>query len=198
MSGSRPDSRPRLAGVALNVSSSAKLAEFYCKFLGMSAEWTDQRVRLGYGEQGASLELRPSSSATPYIHDPLDEYWKIGITLPNLDMAFEQLTRAGISVTPPRQFLDIGYMCHFTDPEGFQIELLQHTFEGQQRTFPGDPDMPLGGGGQIGQITLRVVDLERCPGALPKLNGDAPIVETGRRQSRFYIVFSGFHWRNAA
>ena len=128
----------------------------------MSAEWSDQRVRLGYGGQAAFMELRPSSSASPYIHDPLDEYWKIGITLPNVDMAHEQLSRAGIAVTPPRQFLDIGYMCHLTDPEGFQIELLQHTFEGQQRTLPGDPDLPLGGGAQIGQITLRVADLDNA------------------------------------
>jgi len=162
VSKSRPDSMSMLAGLALNVTSPENLAEFYCEFLGMSAERSDQRVRLGYGGRGASIELRPSSSARPYIHDPLDEYWKIGITLPNVDMAFEQLSRAGINVTSPRQFLDIGYMCHLTDPEGFQIELLQHTFEGQQRTLPGDPELPLGGGAQIGQITLRVADLDNA------------------------------------
>jgi catechol 2,3-dioxygenase-like lactoylglutathione lyase family enzyme len=154
------DGKPRLSGVALNVTSPANLAAFYCKFFGMSAVWSDQCVRLGYGGQGASLELRPSLSATPYSHDPLDEYWKIGITLPDVDMAFAQLSRAGIEVTAPSQFLDIGYMCHLTDPEGFQIELLQHTFAGHQRTSPGDRELPLGGGAQIGQITLRVTDLD--------------------------------------
>jgi len=148
-----------LAAVVLNVASTENLAAFYCEILGMTAKWSDHCVRLGYGGQGASIELRPSSSATPYIHDPLDEYWKIGITLPNVDMAFEQLSRVGINVTPPRQFLDIGYMCHLADPEGFQIELLQHTFEGRQRTLPGNPDLHLGGGAQIGQITLRVADI---------------------------------------
>ncbi len=126
----------------------------------MSAEWSGQRVRLGYAGQGASIELRPTPRAAPYIHDPLDEYWKVGITLPDVDMAFEQLSRAGIGVTHPRQFLDIGYMCHLTDPEGFHIELLQHTFEGQQPTSPGKPELPLGGGAQIGQITLRITDLD--------------------------------------
>ena len=157
-----PDGKPRLSGVTLNVASPANLAAFYCQFLGMSAKWSDQCVRLGYGGHGACLELRRPPSATPYIHDLLDEYWKIGITLPNVDMAFEQLSRTGIDISPPRQFLDIGYLCHLTDPEGFQVELLQHTFEGERRTSPGDRELPLGGGAQIGQITLRVTDLDEA------------------------------------
>ena len=150
----------RLAGVALNVASPEQLAAFYTRHLGMAVDRSGEFLRLGYGGPGAGLELRPASSPDPYVHDGSDEYWKIGITLPDVDMAFEQLSRAGVPVTRPRQFLDIGYMCHLTDPEGFQIELLQHTFEGQPRTLPGNPDLPLGGGAQIGQITLRVVNLD--------------------------------------
>ncbi|NNJ77304.1 MAG: VOC family protein [Anderseniella sp.] len=150
----------RLAGVALNVAVPEKLAEFYTHHLGMTVDRSADLLRVGYGGPTACLELRRSPSPDPYVHDASDEYWKIGITLPDVDMAFEQLSRAGVAVTQPRQFLDIGYMCHLTDPQGFQIELLQHTFEGQPRTSPGNPDLPLGGGARIGQITLRVVDLE--------------------------------------
>ena len=149
-----------LAGVALNVVSPEKLVDFYGRHLGMAVDRSGEFLRAGYGGAGASLELRPLPSPQPYVHDALDEYWKIGITLPDVDMAFEQLSRAGIPVSQPRQFLDIGYMCHFADPDGHQIELLQHTFAGQPRTAPGNPDLALGGGAQIGQITLRVTDLD--------------------------------------
>lgn len=151
--------------LALNVISPRNLAAFYADHLGMEIHQNDEIVRLGYSESGsgqmiAGLELRPSASKENYVHNRLDEYWKIGITIPNIDIAYDQLSRAGIEVTEPHQFQDIGYMCHLSDPEGFQIELLQHTFEGRSRTMPGNPDLPLGGGAQIGQITLRVTDIE--------------------------------------
>ncbi|MGI9437215.1 MAG: VOC family protein, partial [Geminicoccaceae bacterium] len=92
-----------------------------------------------------------------------DRYWKIGITLPNIDIAHDQLSRAGVAVSDPVQFGDIGYMCHLNDPEDFPIELLQHRFLGHRRDRDGNPDMPLGGGARLGQITLRVTDL---PGAI--------------------------------
>ena len=65
-----------------------------------------------------------------------------------------------MQVSEPRQFLDIGYMCHLRDPEGFQIELLQHDFAKNRPAGAGDAGKPLGGGAVIGQITLRVVDIE--------------------------------------
>jgi len=194
MSAGRPRTALRLAGVALNVASPEKLAAFYTKHLGMAAERSGDFVRLGYGGPGASLELRPSPSAKPYVHDASDEYWKIGITLPNVDMAFEQLNRAGVALTRPRQFLDIGYMCHLTDPEGFQIELLQHTFEGQPRTVPGNPGLPLGGGAQIGQITLRVAGINRALALYQRSIGMRLLsrqVVAGRDFTLYFLAFTG-------
>ena len=54
----------------------------------------------------------------------------------------------------------VGYMCHLSDPEGFQIELLQHDFAQNRPAGLGDPEKPLGGGARIGQITLRVEDID--------------------------------------
>ncbi len=39
------------------------------------------------------------------------------------------------------------------------IELLQHDFKGNRPIGAGNPDLPLGGGGRIGQITLRSADI---------------------------------------
>ncbi len=149
-----------LAGLVLQVTSPERLAEFYVQHLGMRLSGKEDELRLGYDLTDAYLALRPSRSPAAYKHHPNDHYWKIGITLPNIDVAYAQLKVKGINVTEPRQFRDIGYLCHITDPEGFQVELLQHTFEGQPRTSDGDEKLPLGGGARIGQITLRTTDLE--------------------------------------
>ena len=74
-------------------------------------------------------------------------------------LAYEQLCRGGIKVSEPGQFQDIGFMCHLTDPAGFSIELLQHTFQDEALTQRGDAALPLGGGASLGQITLRVTDI---------------------------------------
>ena len=150
----------RLASVRLRVADTDALETFYTAHLGMTARRVDDCTYLGYPGCDADLELYRVESAKPYRHDRLDEYWKIGITLPNVDLAFEQLSAAKIAITRPGQFRDIGYLCHLTDPLGFQIELLQHTFAGQRRTADGNPSVPLGGGARIGQITLRTSDIK--------------------------------------
>ena len=79
--------------------------------------------------------------------------------MPNVDLAAAELQAQGVDVGTPRQFQDIGYMCHFSDPAGYQIELLQHTFEGNRPDAAAATGVPFGGGAQVGQITLRTVDL---------------------------------------
>ena len=101
-------------------------------------------------------------------------YWKIAVTLADVHAAAVRLRAAGVEVSEPRQFRDIGYLCHFADPDGHTIELLQHTFGACEpsSTDPNgadpdgaDPDgedgsLPLGGPGHFGLITLRVKDPE--------------------------------------
>ncbi len=156
-----PVERAHLSGVALNVLDPEKLAEFYTKTLGMHRLDLGDIVRVGYGGEGAFLELRQATDSDAYAHQPNDKYWKIGITLPNVDLAYDQLRQTGVPISQPGQFQDIGYMWHLADPEGFQIELLQHTFADQKHTSDGDPSLPLGGGAQIGQITLRTTEIEK-------------------------------------
>ncbi len=148
-------SRPHLTGLSLNVISPKKLADFYVQYLGMTLTKTETELRLQYSEHETYIALNSSPSQSPYQHDRNDHYWKIGITLPDLDMAYSQLKQRGIDVSKPHQFEDIGYLCHLTDPEEFQIELLQHTFEYEKKTKQGNEQHPLGGGARLGQITLR-------------------------------------------
>lgn len=153
----------RLSGVRLRVDKPAMLADFYATALGMTVRVIDGVWRVGYRGADADLLLLPDGGS--YQHDRGQRYWKIGITLPDVDAAAASLRAAGIEVTEPKQFLDIGYMCHLSDPEGFQIELLQHEFEGPGRRSKNSGQPPFVEA-RIGQVTLRsgemVVDGARC------------------------------------
>lgn len=152
----------QLARVILSTRSPDKLARFYTEHFGMNAHAEQDALILGYDGQDALIELRQATSASGYRHEKADRYWKIGITLPNVDIAQAQLARSGIAISEPTQFGKIGYMCHLSDPEGFSIELLQHSFLGNRAVAAGDPDQPLGGGARIGQITLRVASIDNA------------------------------------
>ena len=150
----------RLSHAVFYVDSPDSLARFYVKRMGMTASRNGDAIFLAYDDRGAGIELRAARAGSSYVHADADRYWKIGITLPNIDTAYAQLRAAGVRTSRPRQFVDIGYMCHLSDPEGFQIELLQHDFAHNRPAGIGDPNKPLGGGAQIGQITLRVADID--------------------------------------
>lgn len=151
--------RCSLDGIALTVRDPETLASFYCTVLGMKRMDHSIGIAVGYGGQGAALILKQAVSGPPYRHKPDDRYWKIAITLPDLDVAVDQLTQNGVAATEPRQFQEIARMSHLADPEGYVIELLQHTFEGKPLTAVGDRSLPLGGGAQIGLVTLRTNDI---------------------------------------
>ncbi len=123
----------------------------------MDAWAEDEAWRAGYAGEDADLILLPGGRRVQHSRD--ERYWKIGICLPDLDAACEQLRRKGVDVSAPHQFRDIGYMAHLHDPEGFAIELLQHDFLGRRPDDAGDPMLPLGGGAHLGQITLRTGDI---------------------------------------
>ena len=147
----------RLSGVQLQVEDPERLARFYSDVLGMELRSDDGTWRAGYAGQDADLILQPGGRQVQHSRD--ERYWKIGICLPNLDIACEQLRQKGVEVSAPHQFRDIGYMAHLHDPEGFAIELLQHDFQGDRPDGTGDPALPLGGGAHLGQITLRTGDI---------------------------------------
>ena len=146
-----------LSGLHLRMRDPQALAAFYTDHLGMDAEKRGNAVRLGYQGGDADLILLPGDAE--YTHAATDRYWKIGLTVPDVDMAYAGLSRAGIPVSQPKQFRDIGYLCHLQDPAGLIIELLQHDFEGNRPIGAGNADLPLGGGARVRQITLRSTDI---------------------------------------
>ena len=170
----------KLAFPRLHVDSTAitALVQWYVTRLGMSVIQQMQSDKeliqwIGFKEQPLSSfvefrsSLRPSNHSIKYYsHLPSsDVYWKIGLSLVDVDTARSMLVSQGEDVSLPRQFLNIGYMCHLSDPFGYSIELLQHDF---QRNFCFEriqaylqENVALGQQVHIGQITLRVSNIEK-------------------------------------
>ena len=166
----------RLAGSTLQVKSIAESLAFYRERIGMQvlAEASlpgdgaeEMRITLGFEPHGpqAALELvhhtdRADDPTIRYRPTPSDRYWKIGVTLPQVDIARDRLLEAGIAVSDATQFRDIGYLCHLADPDGYVIELLQHRFEINHVPSPPDRDFVLGSRPTLGQVSLRVRDAD--------------------------------------
>jgi catechol 2,3-dioxygenase-like lactoylglutathione lyase family enzyme len=118
-----------IAGLALRVSSIGRSTDFYRAVLGMTAG-DDGLLRFGDG--GPCLELLPGSGSAVVDHSDLG-YWKIGVTVPDLDQAHCALGDLGVlSGAAPRQFEDIGRLFHIADPDGYCIEFLE-----RERRTPG-------------------------------------------------------------
>ncbi|MEM9125465.1 MAG: VOC family protein [Pseudomonadota bacterium] len=142
----------RLAALRLRVTDPDALAGFYRDMFAMTVVKQGPNRRLSYAGMDADILLMPGGGG--YVHDNGHRYWKIGITVPDVDLAAAFLERHGQTVSVPHQFLDIGYMCHLKDPQGFSIELLQHDFKGNRPEQAAEPEDPFKLA-QIGQITLR-------------------------------------------
>jgi len=123
---------PKLVGIVLKVSNPQKLANWYKDVLGMSIKQDGTNWICEYEKfnQSAQVKLIPGPSGSQYKSERNHVYWKIGLSLQDVNLAREKIMNLGTSqVSPPAQFFNIGYLCHLADPEGFSIELLQHTFE---------------------------------------------------------------------
>ncbi|MDA8586911.1 VOC family protein [Rhodobacteraceae bacterium] len=143
----------KLDTLTLSVKNPAAQQRFYCEVLGMSDRGEG---RLAYAPQ--EIALRFVAADAPYVPRPSDLYWKIALSVPNIDLAYKQLQKAGVSCTAPVQFRDVGYLAKITDPEGFTVELIDHWFEGERPEEQHDETL-LGGGAHLSLLTLRTADI---------------------------------------
>ena len=149
--------RPRLAKLDLlnlRVMNLEAQTRFYCDVLGMRELGS---ARIGYSDRQAAIRFLPANE--PYSPTHKDLYWKIALSVPNIELAYEQMRRAGVQCSVPHQFEDVGYPAHFKDPEGFSIELIDHVFKNHRRAKKVDPNL-LGGGAHLSLVTLRTADIE--------------------------------------
>ncbi len=148
----------RIAGPHFRVQDHSGLAQFYCGLLGMQAvAATTESVAFGFDAHRACVRFHRTADK-PYEPRPNDFYWKIGITLRDLDAAVADLRNKGLAVSDPNQFRDIGYMSKIADPTGFTIELLQQGFEGNSKPVPPGGHA-IAAQATLAHITLRVTDI---------------------------------------
>jgi len=154
----------RLDCLSFRVPDAQACAAFYQDVLGMSSlpriknKDNDGAFTVGYDPNGMKLSFHDedSSCAVPRQSSPKDAYWKIGIVVKNLDHAVAFFhDQNGVAVSKPAQFLDIGYLCHLTDPAGLTIELLQQGFEGDEQEIDQNQHHPIGGQATLAHITFR-------------------------------------------
>lgn len=146
---------PIIDRIVLRCLDPESQCSFYCDILGMQ---NFGEGIVGYGAREARLEFL--SAGVPYAPTPLDRYWKIALAVPDIELACRQLEERGVKIGLPRQFKDIGYLAHFQDPEGFTIELIEHTFKNQRDINPVDTSF-LGGGAHLNLLTLRTTEIEK-------------------------------------
>jgi catechol 2,3-dioxygenase-like lactoylglutathione lyase family enzyme len=148
----------RLARNRLRVNNIAGIEPFYRDHFGMQAFDCADGLVLGYDERQCLLEFHEGADE-PFYGGPDGLYWKIGITLRDLDTAVAHLRQCGLEVSQPRQFLEIGYMCHLRDPNGLPIELLQQGFEGNEAPLGQGAAHPVADQATLAHVTLRISDL---------------------------------------
>ena len=112
---------------------------------------------VGYRPDGLKLAFHETHDCTARQCSSNDAYWKIGITVKDLDHAVSFLHVQGVTVSKPAQFLDIGYLCHLQDPAGLSVELLQQGFEGNETKMDANDNdsHPIGGQATLAHITIR-------------------------------------------
>ncbi|GHB44553.1 hypothetical protein GCM10007094_37360 [Pseudovibrio japonicus] len=143
----------QLDTLCLRVRDVAAQKQFYCDVLGMSDQGDG---RIGYSAEETALQFIEADG--PYTPQASDLYWKIAISVPNIELACAQLQARGIAVAGPQQFRDVGYLAKFTDPEGFTIELIDHWFAGDRPAQEFDKRL-FGGGPHLSLVTLRTSDI---------------------------------------
>lgn len=144
---------PELHTLTLRSLNPIAQRRFYRRVLGMATQDSG-----GLGYSGREMNLRFVQSETHYGPQPSDLYWKIAVSVPNIELAYQQLVAREARVSEPHQFRDVGYLAHVTDPEGFTVELIEHWFQGDRPSQSVDKTL-LGGGPHISLLTLRTADI---------------------------------------
>ena len=142
----------RFDQLRLRVPDVECVKKFYCDILGMTI--TDKG--LCYAADGLKLVFEQTATKKR-SSTGRDGYWKIGITVKDLNSVVNDVRKAGVEVSEPLQFKDIGYVSHMKDPSGLGIELLQQGFEGKSK-----PGGPIQEQATLAHITLRIADLSRA------------------------------------
>lgn len=143
---------PKFDTLVLRAVNPEHQRSFYRHVLGMSNQGGNC-----LGDGSGELGIRFLQADNDYSPAPSDLYWKITLSVPNVELAYDQLQAGGVSITEPDQFRAIGYLAQAYDPDGFNIEIIEHWFKGHRTLSIIDTSL-LGGGPHISLLALQFTD----------------------------------------
>lgn len=157
---------------SLYISNVKKSLDFYVNILGMKLikkfkedekEFFHLIFNLDTKEATLELIYDKNNKQTKYLKDSnrLTGYWKMAISIKDVDIARKKLLEKGIEVTAAFQVPNVAYLCHFFDPDGYGLELIQHKFEQNHKQVKEDDTYALGNKAIFSLITYRVKDIKK-------------------------------------
>lgn len=158
----------------LYISNAKRSLEFYTNKLGMKLinsfkEENKEFYQLSFDDSKESkqaiLELIYDSNNTrtsfPRNSEVLEGYWKIAICIKDVDIARENLIKNDVHVGVAFEVPNVAYLCHFNDPDGYCIELIQHKFQKNHIKETEDTNYILGNKPVFSLVTYRVKDINK-------------------------------------
>ena len=85
----------------------------------------------------------------------------MAISIKDVDIAREKLIENGVDVQEAIQVPNVAYLCHFYDPDGYCLELIQHKFKQNHIKQKEDSKYLLGNKPVFSLITYRVKDIQK-------------------------------------
>ncbi len=155
-----------ISNIHYRVKDSEKLSEFYLKILELNVDkLSDGCYKISFDTDSnspfpcASIILSNTDKDTiGYCLGRDKKYWKLGFTMHDVSSLVENISSKGISASTPHQFIDVGFMSHIADSEGFTIELLQESFE--QNFILAQFNENYSNSINLGMVTLRYTDID--------------------------------------
>jgi len=188
---------------SLYISDPKQSLEFYVDILGMkllnqfskgSIEYFHLKFNDDTSEATLELiyDLDNTNTTFPKDNTRLEGYWKIAISIKDVDIAREKLLQKGIEVTKPLEVPNVAYLCHFYDPDGYALELLSHNFQANQIKEDEDKNYPLGNKAIFSLITYRVKDIEKSLEFYQESLGMQLLSKMDLSQRGFELYFLGY------
>ncbi|WP_417345167.1 VOC family protein [Ferrimonas sp.] len=125
----------KIAEHRLRVSNLERSMAFYQSQLAMElvsleSEGGRRWATLSYGSAQASLVLIEDEVplAVAVQPNPAEGYWKFSLAVDSVAGAVWALRRMGVATGEPFEVPQVALLCHFTDPDGYCIELVQRIF----------------------------------------------------------------------
>lgn len=112
-----------IGGLFFRAHDPKALANWYLQHLGIALTPSSEGASVWQQEAGPTV-FTPFPETTKYFGDP-NKVWMVNFRVHDLDKMVAQLQSAGVEVSDPQSYPNVGRFARLHDPEGNPIELWQ-------------------------------------------------------------------------